>query len=106
MAEAGLDLEAEREFEVPGVCPAGFGVAKGEEVDFVAGEDESPVRGYEAEDPRLLFPFGETDAGVEDGELNEGVEVVFAGWAGEGDDDVGDAGYLGGEGNGAVGKGG
>lgn len=106
MAEAGFDLEAEWEFEVPGVCPAGFGVAEGEEVDFVAGEDESSVGWYEAEDPWLLFPFGEADAGVEDGELDEGVEVVLAGWAGESDDDVGDAGYLGGEGDGAVGKGG
>lgn len=106
MAEARLDLEAEREFEVSGVGSAGFGVAKGEEVDFVPGENESSVGGYEAENARLLFPFGEADAGVKNGELDEGVEVVLAGWAGEGDDDVGDTRNFGGKGDRAVGKGG
>ena len=91
-------------------CVLGCKVMRAEQIDLVGREHEFPVRRHEGEFAGDFFPMCETHALVEDGVLEEGVwggaeTLLVRGGGVEGDEEVGCARELGGEGNGAVGTG-
>ena len=82
-AERFGNFDGDGEMEVGGAFEI-EGRARGEEVHFVAGEDEFTVWRDETEFAGSFSPSRESDAGVEDGELERSVNRCFAAWCGKG----------------------